>query len=144
MSQLTQILQNLVNQDDKTKIELAVHSYLELESTFKVLDPETEGMGIIYAILGTTVVADGKLTEGEYGMIEGILSAKGLSSDREAVLGLVNLAANRKQDAYNIVRAVRERLNDEGTADLLNFIAAICAIDDTISKEEIELIESLL
>ena len=141
MSSFNDILQNLVNQDDDTKLQLALDCYKELLPTFQVLDPETNGLMITYAILGTAAAADDKLTGPEYAFIDGLLEAIGDKLSEEEILQLV--WASNTQRAYALVREVRDHLNDDGTNTLINLIAAICSLDDRISKEEIAYIKSL-
>ena len=138
-----EMLQDLVNQDDEFKTRLAVECYVDLLPTFQKIDPKTNGMIVTYAILATTVAADGKLTKAEFDFIDGLLAVTGHETSEEDIIELVTAAAE-DETAYEIVKEVRESLNDEGAERLINLIAAICSIDDRISSEEVAYIRSLL
>ena len=143
MATFDELLQDLVNQDVEAKIALAVECYTDLLPTFQKLDPETDGMIITYAILATTVAADGELTEAEFDFIDGLLTVTGHETSHEDIVNLV-VAAAEDQRAYDIVRAVRDNLNEEGFARLISLIAAICSIDDRITVGEVAYLRSLL
>ncbi|MCR5733025.1 MAG: hypothetical protein K6G22_00330, partial [Lachnospiraceae bacterium] len=89
-----EMMQDLVNRDDEFKINLAVDCYVDLLPTFKQFDPETEGMIITYAILATTVAADGKLTEREFEFVNGLLDAAGKHTSEDVLIDLIQSAAN--------------------------------------------------
>ncbi|MCR5734168.1 MAG: hypothetical protein K6G22_06130, partial [Lachnospiraceae bacterium] len=89
------------------------------------------------------VAADGKLTEREFEFVNGLLDAAGKHTSEDVLIDLIQSAAN-DEGAYEIVKEVRDHLNDDGVNTLLNFIAAVCSIDDRISAEEVSLIKSLL
>ena len=138
-----EIMQDLVNRDDEFKIKLAVDCYADLLPVFKQFDPDTDGMIITYAILATTAAADRQLSEKEFMFIDGLLDAAGAPLSHEEIVDLVVSAAN-DENAYGIVKEVRDHLDDEGVNTLVNLIAAICSIDDRISPDEVALIKSLL
>ena len=138
-----QMLQDLVNQDDDFKTRLAVECYVDLLPTFQKFDPKTDGMIITYAILATTAAADGELTQAEFDFIDGLLAVTGHETSEEDIINLVEAAAE-DSTAYEIVKEVKDNLNDEGVSRLINLIAAICSIDDRISVGEIEYLKSLL
>lgn len=143
MGNLEKVLQDLVNRDDEFKIDLAVDCFAELYPTMKVLDPDHAGMYIVYTILGTTVAADGKLTQAEYAFIKALLSGVGLEHSEEEILDMVQTCAGNR-DAYQMIKDVRDRLTPEGVNTLVNLVAAICSIDDRISADEVTYIKALL
>ncbi|MBR6380835.1 MAG: helix-turn-helix domain-containing protein [Lachnospiraceae bacterium] len=138
-----EMLQDLVNQDDETKINIAAKCYAELLPTFKKLDPDSDGMMITYALLSTTAAADGELTAAEFRFIDALLEARGVSLSQEQIVQLVGKAAGNRT-AYSLVREIRDQLNDDGMVILINFLAALCSIDDRISKEEIAFLEDMI
>ncbi len=138
-----EMLEDLVNQDDEFKVKLAVDNYLELLPTFRKFDPKTEGMIITYAIFATTVAADGNLTPAEFDFIYALLAATGHETGEDDLLSLIRAAA-RDDTAYNVVKDVKDHLNKEGRIKLITLIAVICSVDDSISREEVAYIASLL
>ena len=143
MSDFSEIMQDLVNQSDEFKISLAVDCLGELLPTFRSFDPEHDGMYILYTLLGTTVAADGHLTDKEYAFIASLFTALDVEADEEEIIDLCRTCAGN-EDAYQMMMDVRDHLDDEGINTLANLVAAICSIDDRISSEELSYITDLL
>ncbi len=137
-----QLLQDLVNKDDEEKIAIAVDAYKDLLPVLTALDPKTNGIFMTMLLLGVTAGADGKLTVGEARFIHALMEARGVQMTDEKILAIVENANH--EEAYDILRELRGRLTDDGVASLFTFIAAICSMDDTISREEIALLKAIL
>ena len=136
-------LQSIVNLSTEEKIDLAAEAFANLQPVFDHFDPENHGMTFVYALLGTVIVADGKLTQDELGFAYGMLRAIGRSASEEEIVRLCEYTAKTQRQAYEIVRELRDHLNDDGATELITFVAALCAIDDRIDSNEVNLIKSL-
>ncbi len=137
-------MQDIVNLSTEEKVQACAKSYFALRDIFEQIDPETHGMVVLYALLGTTVISDGKLSEEEYTFMDGMLSAIGQERSHDEIMELVKLAADNPDGAYGVVKFVRNQLDDDGITDLVTFVACLCAIDDRIAANEVNLIKSLL
>ena len=136
-------MQAIVNLDTEEKIHMAADAFFNLQPVFEHFDPKNKGMEIIYALIGTTVVADGKLTEQEFAFVKGMLEAIHMELTEEQIISLCEYTLNTQRQAYMIVKELSEQLNDDGVTELITFIAALCAIDDRIDPNEVKLIKSL-
>ena len=136
-------LQNLVNQDDETKVQIAANCFMELYPTFKAVDPDHDGLVVISAVLSTAAAADGQLNKAELALISALYKAIKKPLDQDQIISLVRDAAG-SEGAYDIVKTVRGMLDDEGAALLVNLIAAIAAIDDSISRSEVAYLADLI
>ncbi len=137
-----ELLQDLVNKSDEEKLDIAIDSYRDLLPVLQEIDPETDGIFMTMVIMGVAAGADGKLTVGEERFIRALMEVSGVPMTEEKILAIVKNGTN--EEAYDVVRALRDRLNTSGAGSLISFIAAICSMDDTISREEVALIRSLL
>ncbi len=136
-------LQQIVNMDTEEKIHLAADSFFTLQPVFEAVDPEYKGMTIVYALLGTVLVADEQLSPEELGFAKGMLSAIGEERSDDEIVSLCEYTAKTYGQAYEIIRSFREKLTDDGVTELITFVAALCSIDDRISADEVKLIKSL-
>ncbi len=136
-------LQKIVNMDTEEKIHLAADAFFTLQPAFEAVAPEYKGMTIVYALLGTVLVADEKLTAEELGFAKGMLSAISEDHSDEEIVRLCEYTAKTYGQAYEIIRSFRDKLTDDGVTELITFVAALCAIDDRISSDEVKLIKSL-
>ena len=136
-------LQQIVNMDTEEKIHLAADSFFTLQPAFEAVDPEYKGMTIVYALLGTVLVADEELSPEELGFAKGMLSAIGEERSDDEIVSLCEYTAKTYGQAYDIIRSFREKLTDDGVTELITFVAALCSIDDRISADEVKLIKSL-
>ena len=136
-------LQQIVNMDTEEKIHLAADSFFTLQPAFEAVDPEYKGMTIVYALLGTVLVADEELSPEELGFAKGMLSAIGEEHSDDEIVSLCEYTAKTYGQAYEIIRSFREKLTDDGVTELITFVAALCSIDDRISADEVKLIKSL-
>lgn len=133
-------LQEIVNLSEERKLFLALDSFQTLLPAFGRFDPAHRGVYLICTVFSTAAAADGTLTTQEYALIAALMKAEtGSDFSRDEVLELVKAAGNK----YHIIQQLAESLNDDEKAKLITLIAVICSIDDTITKEEIDYIDSL-
>ncbi|MCR4907234.1 MAG: TerB family tellurite resistance protein [Lachnospiraceae bacterium] len=142
MGQFEDVLQDLVNMDTDDKVDMAVEIYAELLPEFRRLDSQHDGMAIAFALLGLAASIDGELSSEEFGFISGVFDAQDMGFDEEETLHIIRYAAKNKQDAYDLIKAAHDNMNEEDQSRLLQFIAVFSSLDDRISAEEIALIKS--
>ena len=142
MSSFTDAMQEIVNLSEEEKVRLAGNSFLSLMPHLAQFDEKNKGLTLVLAIFGASAGADGKLTHSEVALIRAITNAIGMKLSDENVLELVK--ASTKEDGYKMISSLSGILDDEGRASLITLVASICAIDDTLSKEELAFIASLL
>ena len=133
-------LQRIVNLSDEAKVRMAMDAFEEILPALKRFDAEHRGVYLMCTVFGTAAAADGKLSETEYALISGMMKIEtGVELDYSQVLGLVKSAANQ----YRLMQQLSGAMTKNERTNLLMLVAAICSIDDTITKEEIDFIESL-
>lgn len=149
MSDFKDTLQQLLNTDDQTKIELACDSFVKLMPVFKEIDPEHDGFYAMFDILAGSAAADGELSERELYFIQALLNNASRTlgySDQfseEEILNIVRTAAGNNV-VYDRLRKLSAALNDDLHGEMITFVAAFCAIDDTITASEMAFINDLL
>ena len=127
-------LQQIVNLSTEAKLKMAVESYVELLPVLKSIDSDNNGAGLVCAIIGTTVGADGKITSEERAFVKALFKAHSVSLSDSEVDTLVRKHMN---DTWrSMITKLAGILNADAKARLALLCAAICAIDDTISREE--------
>ena len=137
-----EMMQGLVNLSTKEKINLAITSYMELLPVLKQYDPDTKGAALACAIIGTAAAADGQLSNDEAAFIGGLFSAMNINMSDNEIFAFVKVHANKS--AYDVVKALSNSMNTEQRSHLITLVAAICAMDDKISREECAYICDLL
>ncbi len=133
-------LQRIVNLSDEAKVNMAMDAFREILPALRRFDAEHRGVYLMCTVFGTSAAADGKLSAAEFALISGMMKIEtGVELEYDKVLGLVKSAANQ----YRLMQQLSEVLTKDERTNLLLLVSAICSIDDTISKEEIDFIESL-
>lgn len=127
-------LQQIVNLSTEAKLKMAVESYVELLPVLKSIDSDNNGAGLVCAIIGTTVGADGKITSEERAFVKALFKAHSVNLSDSEVDTLVRKHMN---DTWrSMITKLAGILNADAKARLALLCAAICAIDDTISRDE--------
>lgn len=142
MASFNDTLQQIVNLSTEEKVGLAATSYLKILPLLKEVDSKTNGMTLLCAILGSAAGADGKLNSAETALIQAILKAEGLELDSGDVKQLVQ--SSTRDDVVNVVRKLAGIMSSEQQAALVALAAAMCSIDDKISRDEVAYIAGLL
>lgn len=142
MSQLYDMLQDIVNLSDKDKLRLFRESYLELLPVFKEVDPQPQGLSYISEIIGTAASADGQVDPSEIRIMRVITDANGLDLTDAQLTGLI-LDSGTEHVREQVVR-LSEVLDPELRARLVMLTAVVCSLDDRINEKEIDLIASLM
>ncbi len=142
MSLFEDMLQNIVNLSSEDKIQMALDSMIEMGPTFKKLDPKGSGNVIVYTLIGTAVAADGKLSQGEYNFLTALFESLDIKMSDDELIALIK--ATSSKEAYDFINSLKSYLTNDGIVNIVKIVAALCSIDDRISKEEAAYIASLL
>ncbi len=136
------MLQQLVNLSEEEKVLCGIKAYQGVLPALKRFDPDTEGLVLTIAIMGTAAASDGKLTGQEMAFIMALAKTRGreLSLDEAAEL----VKSSVEKDGFELIRSLSGALDGEERSALVVFVAAICALDDSITAKEIDYLESLL
>ena len=109
---------------------------------FSRLDPNTRGLSLMLTLVGASAGADGKLTAKEANVVQAVSKASGLDVNSDTVKQIVKTTSN--QEAYALIQKMSASLQGEDKAALVSLAAGICALDNRMSKEELNYISSLL
>lgn len=137
-----EVLQSLVNESTENKLKLALSAFEDIQPELEKLDPDHKGMVLLFGILSPTVAADGTLTREEFGMVAAFCKVLGMDLKEEEVVELIK---NFNVDAsVEMMRGLAKVMDSEKRSALVLFVGCVCSIDDTISAEEVKLLEDLL
>ena len=127
-------LQQIVNLSTEAKLKMAVDSYVELLPVLAKIDSENNGAALVCGIIGSAVGADGKISPEENAFVKALFKAHKVELSDDQVKQLVSKHSG--DDWRSLVAKLAGALPTESKAHLALLCAAICAIDDTITKEE--------
>jgi len=134
-------LQQIVNLPTEAKVKMAVESYVKLLPVLQAIDKDNNGAGLIVAVIATAVGADGKVTKEERAFVQALFKAHKVElSDADVDKMVKNYTGD---DWRGLVSKLAGILNPESKAHLALLCAAICAIDNTISKDEVAFLASI-
>lgn len=136
------VLQKIVNESDENKAMMISRSLSDLMPIFRKIDDDTDGAAIVFGIMSGAVGADGKLSGSEVAVVSAVMKALGVSWSTREIVDMIT-GSNLNQAKKLLVR-LSGVLGPEEKASLITMVAAVCAIDDRISHEEVDLLESLL
>ena len=134
-------LQQSVNLSTEAKLKMAVDSYVQLLPVLAKIDSDNNGAGLVCAIIGSAVGADGKISPEENAFVKALFKAHKVELSDEQVR---NLVQNHSGDDWrDMIAKLAGILNNESKAHLALLCAAICAIDDTITREEAQFLAGI-
>ena len=136
MSALNDILQKIVNQDYPDLVKLAKTSAANLLPVCKQVDPDNNVALMLSAIMLAAIGADGKLTALEQRFLGDVLDMSPSQIDR-----YTDLYTGNEEE---LVDKLADAVNSSLKADIVMLVASICAIDETISRDETALIRKLI
>lgn len=136
------VLQQIVNLSYEQKVGLAASSISDLIPELKKLFGDKEVSAIIMAIISTAIAADGQLAPEEYAFAKALFGAAGMEMSDEDLVKTIKIYST--DSGYDIVRNVSKVLPSDVKSKLVTGVAAICAIDNTIDKNEIAFLTTLL
>ncbi len=116
------------------KVDIVISGLGKLSPVLAQYDEKTKGGIFVYAILSTSIAADGKLTPNELALFEGFNEALGLNNTTEQNVAMLKEFSDN--DSYKIVTQLKGVLNAEQTALLCQVAAAICTIDNNLTRGE--------
>ena len=134
-------LQQIVNLSTEAKLKMAVESYVELLPVLKSIDSDNSGAGLVCAIIGTSVGADGKITPQERAFVQALFKAHKVDLSDSDVDKLVKKHSG--SEWHGLIAKLAGVLNAESKARLALLCASICAIDDTITREEAQFLAGI-
>lgn len=129
-----ELLQKIVNMSTEAKLKMAIESYVELLPVLKAIDSDNNGAGLVCAIIGSTVGADGKISSEERAFVKALFKVHKVEMSDSEVDNLVKRHSG--DEWHSLIAKLAGIMNQEAKAHLAMFCAAICAIDDTITREE--------
>ena len=136
-------MQRLVNRSEEEKIQIIIESYMKIYPLLKRIDPEHEGMMLVYYILGTAIAADGVVTSEERAIVSAIHEKiHGVRISDNEIMSMAENSSDR--DSYGLIKALCEQLDSDTKAELITLIAAICSLDDELDPNELQFIFDLL
>ena len=141
-SYMEKAMQDLVNLSTEEKLDQAAEYFSAIWPELRRLDPEYDGKILLYYILGTAVGADGQLTESEAALMNAVMDAVDVEWSVDDTIKMMENVADR--DGYDTVKKLVHAFDEDLQADLISFIAVICAIDDRIKVSEQSFILDLI
>ena len=137
-----EVLQSLVNESTENKLKLAMSAFADIQPELEKLDPDHKGLLLLFGIISPTVAADGTMSREEFAMVAAFCKVLGMElEDGEVVELIKNFNVDQSVD---MMKALKRTLDSDKASALVLFVGCICSIDDTISSDEINLLEDLL
>ena len=116
------------------KVDIVINGLTKLAPVFKKYNEETKGAIFVYSILSTCISADGKLTPNELALFEGFNKALNLEYTTEESIQLLKDFSDN--ESYKVVTNLKNVLTPDETAVLCQVAAAICTIDNNLTRGE--------
>lgn len=130
------LMQEFVNKDYDELLALAKQAVTRVLPVCKTVDEQNNGIGVLTAILLSSVAADGKLTR---------LEAQFLSD----ITGLDAAGVDKLTDMYSgkmveLTDLLADKFSQETKADVMVLVTCLAACDETISREETAFLRQIL
>ena len=135
MASFNDILQDMVNKDYKELVAFAKLAIVDIMPECKKIDDKHDGMFMLMSMLLTGIGADGKLSNLERDFL---IDVTGLNNSQ--ISEFIKLYDSRM---VALTDTFVDGLTGKAQAAALTLIIAICAIDETIKREETALIRKL-
>ena len=137
-----ELLEPLLIMDPEDLIRISAESYADLLPLLREIDPEYDGAGLIITIFASTINVDGVISEEEYLYLKGFFSAVGQPMSKDEIITLIKNYSGK--NAEELVKSFASICDAKEGSALALLVSCICAIDKKFSREEYELIISLL
>ena len=138
MSAFQELLQKYVNEDYEALVGLAKLSVAEILPECQKIDKDNGGVLLLMSIVHAGIGADFDVTDKEIEFISDVLN-----TDKTKLLSvLVSIA--KQPESLGLAKKFVDASSNDIKASTVNFIATICACDETITRSEGEYILSLL
>ena len=142
MKSFSELLQDLVNEPYEYLMELAVDAVGKLSkgmsAVFRNADSSSTSRTIL-TLIGICIGKDGVVTDLECRFLNEMLSC---NYDRETLQGVANLIGN--DEGEQIILQLTQVLDEEAVAALVLLAACFCAVDETISRDEVDFLRNLM
>ena len=139
MKSFDEIMQDLVNESYDTLVYFAKRSLETLiPPVSKMLGSNDDVANTFLVLFSTCIGADGKLTSLEADFINDVLDA---DHDYESVSNVVS--GIPYENGKSLIVALSKALDDNEQAALITLCASFCAVDETISRDEVAMIKQL-
>lgn len=130
------LMQEFVNKDYDELLALAKQAVTRVLPVCKTVDEQNNGIGVLTAILLSSVAADGKLTR---------LEAQFLGD----ITGLDAAGVDKLTDMYTgkmveLTDLLADKFSQETKADIMVLVTCLAACDETISREETAFLRQIL
>ncbi len=142
MGKFEETLQGIVNLSKQEKVDMATSAINNLMPSFRKIDEKTNGFAIFSSLIGSAIGADGKLSEDEYYFLKAFLDAYDIDLSEDDFVSY--LKTSTSESSYKLVADLKQILTDDGILEVTKLIAAICAIDDRIDRNEAAYIAAIL
>lgn len=116
------------------KVDIVINGLSKLNPVLSKYDEQTNGAVFVYAILSTSIAADGKLTPNELALFEGFNKALGMNNTTEENVKMLKEFSDKQ--SYDAVTSLKGVLSPDETAILCQVAAAICTIDNNLTRGE--------
>lgn len=136
MPTFEEILQNYVNLDYDSLVNIAKQSANNLLPVCALVDKDNKGVMLLSCVILAGIGADGKLSAKEYQFLSDVL---GLND--ETIDGFIKMYDAQMVD---VVDNFADNLNVSTKADTVTLLTAVAACDETISREETALLRKIL
>ncbi len=136
MASLDEILQDIVNKEYDELLNIAKRALAEILPACKAVDTNNDGMIMLSSIILSAIGADGNLSAKERQFLRDLL---GFSD--EQVSNFIKLYNGNESD---LVDMFVDTIQGEVKTSTVLFVCAICAVDETVSADEIAYIKKLL
>ena len=130
-----ELMQEFVNEDYDTLVEVASNAVSEILPTCKEVDQENDGFLMLTSIVITAIASDGNLTSTERRFLKDVF---GFTDDH-----VDTLVEMYDKEMFNLVDSFADAFTDI-KATVLVLITAIAACDETISREETAFIRDVI
>jgi len=138
MSAFQDLLQKYVNEDYETLVGLAKLSLADILPECEKLDKDNGGVLLVMSIALAGIGADSKVSDKEIDFISDVIGA-----DRSKILAILATIVKDPR-SLELAKKFVDISPKNIKAATFNFIATICACDETITRDEGAYILSLL
>ena len=131
-----ELLQDYVNQDYDTLLRLAKNKIDELYPVFKRHAPDG-AVSLMAGLISTCVAVDGTFSELEYEFLGEILGVYDYRQLKDYIQNFYN------EEAQETTKELVDTLQGKDKTNMLTICLCVCAVDETIKREETALLRKL-
>ena len=139
MSDLNQILQDMVNEDYNSLVGMAQQAICDLLPIFNEIDENGDGKSAIVALFATALAVDGKLSDLEYKFVCDVLGGDFTYDEVKALV-----QGHYSDDMIAAVDGLVDSCPKELKSKLLVLCCTFLAVDETINRDEVAFVVKLI